>query len=112
VAAGAEKGIESLGLGRWQMNADHGAVPLQQRGGSMQLEDGTAAMGSCIRSSARSTAHRVNPRRMGKLRSSFVTWNTLTEECVAHLNPIQAVGPIQPLGNEGKSLEFSALRRT
>jgi len=41
--------VEAFGLGRREVNADHGTVPSKNESGSIRLDNGTAAMGSCIR---------------------------------------------------------------
>src|SRR5262249_8888376 len=65
VVGGTEEAVEAFGFGGWQLNADHGAVLSQQGRGSVQLDDGTASMGSCIRSSPA-----AGPRRWTSTRSS------------------------------------------
>lgn len=43
VVGSAEACIEAFGLGWWQLNRDHGAVPSHKSSGSPQLADGTAS---------------------------------------------------------------------
>src|SRR5262249_52543269 len=50
VVGSTEEAVEAFGFGSWQLNTDQGAVLSQHGRGSVRLEDGTASMGSCMRS--------------------------------------------------------------